>query len=183
MVALGLKLIGIGNWLKEAVRAAFRWCLARPWQAALIAALALSLWLYHGKQSETRRADAWHHAWQAQKNASEAAAAAQKALNAKIQTTYKEAANVAQERYVALSDRSGDLTRDYIAAHRVRPSTGQACGSDPAAPAGDPGVPAPVPAQAVLVDESDVRACSDAYAYALSAHQLSDEWLKAGAAR
>ncbi len=180
---IGILLGGLG-WLKSALSAAFRWCLAHPWQFAAIALAGMSLWLYMGKQSETRRADAWHHAWQAQKNASEAAARAQKALNAKVQSTYQEQADGAQERHDTRSPRVRDAVDTFVDARRVQ--AGQ-CGpgqGHPASGGGDPAVPAPVPGDSlVLVDEPDVRACADATAYAVSAYEFASGLIKAGVAR
>lgn len=178
-------LLGIGGLLKQALSALLDFARRNPWQFAVLLLLGLSAWLWWGKQSETRRADAWHHAWQAQKNASDAAAAAQKALNAKIQNTYQEQADDAQERYDAISDRGRDAVRDYIASHRVRPSRGASCGSDTAPAASGAPVPAntsPAPVM-VAVSQRDVETCQADYSYARAAYEWADSLLKAGVAK
>lgn len=156
-----------------------------PWQFALIAALGFSAWLYHGKRSETRRADAWHHAWQAQKNASDAAAAAQKALNAKIQSTYQEQADVSQIRHDDILDRVRTATDRYILAHRVQPGQCEAGGSNPSPAASGSPVPQEPAASPVMVavEQSDVETCAADYGYALSAYEWANGLIKAGVAK
>lgn len=156
-----------------------------PWQFALIASLCLSAWLYMGKRSETRRADAWHHAWQAQKNASDAAAAAQKALNAKIQSTYQEQADGAQERHIARDAGMRSATADFIRANRVQPGQCEAGASNPSPAASGAPVPQEPTASPVMVavEQSDVETCAADYGYALSAYEWAKGLLDAGVAR
>lgn len=156
-----------------------------PWQFAVLALLCLSAWFWHGKRSETRRADAWHHAWQAQKNASDAAAKAQKAHNAKIQSTYQEQADVSQIRHDDILDRVRSATDRYILTHRVQPGQCEAGRSDTAPAAGGAAVPqepAPAPVM-VAVEQSDVETCAADYGYALSAYEWANGLIKAGVAR
>jgi len=60
----------------------------------------------------------------------------------------------------------------YGATHRLQPPTvASGSGSAPAAAEGySTGVPASMPADAVMVSNGDVQACSDATTYALNAH-------------
>ena len=54
MIGLAASLIGIGRWLREAAGAAFRWIVAHPAQAALIAALVACavLWWANGRKAD-----------------------------------------------------------------------------------------------------------------------------------
>jgi hypothetical protein len=171
-------LLGIGGLLKQGLSALFGLIRAHPWQTALIASLCLSAWFYMGKRSETRRADAWHHAWQAQKNASDAAAAAQKALNAKIKTGFKETAHDAKSGYDQSGPRVRDATDNYAATHRLRPESGKACGGNPAAQGANPDVSAGLPASAlVAISEPDLQACAAWVRIGVGAHNMAVDLL------
>ncbi len=65
-------LLGIGSWLKEAAGAALGWIVRWPWQFALIAALLVCGWLWHGR-NEARDELAAIHAAQKQATAAQAA--------------------------------------------------------------------------------------------------------------
>jgi hypothetical protein len=80
MPLLILKLLGIGKWLKEAFSALFGLIRTYPLQAALVVALCLAGWLWHGKSKAIEQRDAWHLAFDKQKTAYELA---QKAAEAK----------------------------------------------------------------------------------------------------
>lgn len=153
-----------------------------PWQCAVVSLLALFLWTLHGKHHAEAQRDRWHRIHDLRVEAERLAAQAQKALNAKTQQTYKDQADAAQERYDASRDRVRDATDRYILARRVQPNQCAAGGGDPAPAAGGSGLPAPVPS-AVVVDQSDVRACADLYAYSLSAHEWAKALIDAGVAR
>ena len=60
-----------------------------------------------------------------------------------------------------------DATARFIAANRVRKAGSGHC---TATPAPDTGLPKEVPAY-IVMDQADVRACGDLYAYALDAHK------------
>lgn len=178
-------LLGIAGLLKQGLSALFGLIRTYPWQTACVALLLACCWLYMGKRSEARRADAWHHAWQAQKNASDAAAAAQKALNAKIQFTYQEQADGAQERHIARDAGMRSATSDFIRANRVQPGQCEASRSDPSPAASGAPVPQEPTASPVLVavEQSDVEACAADYGYALSAYEWASGLIKAGVAK
>ena len=82
----------------------------------------------------------------------------------------KAQAAAADKEYTHALDDARDDTDRFIAAHSVRQE--RVC---PNAPASAPSasVPAPVPTGVVL-DQTDVRACGDLYAYALSAHNWAN---------
>ncbi|NDE16623.1 hypothetical protein EBZ80_17000 [bacterium] len=84
---------------------------------------------------------------------------------------YKRNADNADQAFqskLADARRSAD---QYVLTHRVRgtfaSSTGRAVAS---AEGRGPGVPASLPADAVMVSESDVQACTDAVTYGIGAH-------------
>lgn len=56
MLSLAASLIGVGRWLREAAGAAFRWVLAHPLQAGLIASLVACavLWWVNGRVADQR---------------------------------------------------------------------------------------------------------------------------------
>jgi len=138
-----------------------------PLQCALIASLCLSAWLWRG----------WHgeHAGRAADMARVAAAQvdadriAQQAL-AETERRYRMKADEADAHYRADFADARDATAIYIRTHRVRAvnqgATGQAVAS---AESGSAGLPETVPT-GVVVDQSDVQACANLYAYALAAH-------------
>lgn len=148
--------------LKSALSAAFRWCLAHPWQFAVIALAGLSLWLWHGR-NEARDALAQRIA------AEKAATGAQKRVNDTAQAHYTEKAHEADTKHADMVAAAFDATQRYIAQHRLQPAD-RTCQA-PAPASGDgAGVPAEVPS-GIVVGEADVRACADLYAYSVSAHQ------------
>lgn len=175
-------LLGGWGWLKNAASALLGLIRTYPLQAALIAALCLSGWLWWGKRHAEAQRDTWHRAYDLRVAAEKAAAQAQKALNAKVQQTYEEQADASQERYDASRDRVRDAADRYIADRRL-PEQCTPGGGDPASGAGDPAVPAGVPASGyVAVSDADVRACSDATRYAVEAHNYAAGLIAAGAA-
>ena len=58
MLAIGLRLLGIGKWLREAATALLGIIGRYPWQSACIALLALSGVLWHGKTKAIGQRDA-----------------------------------------------------------------------------------------------------------------------------
>ena len=58
-----LKLLGIGKWLKEALSGFFGLICQYPLQAALIASLCLSGWLWRGRQAAIAERDIQHTGW------------------------------------------------------------------------------------------------------------------------
>ena len=102
----------------------------------------------------------------------EATLIAKRALDA-TEAKYRTKANEADQSYRAdLADARAAADR-YLAAHRVRNQAAARDASGALASAADrgPGVPASLPAAAVMVSEGDVRACTDAVTYAIGAHE------------
>jgi hypothetical protein len=122
---------------------------------------------YHAEKALRKADRAAYVAAQAQ--ATERAQAALAATEAE----YRSKANEADLSYRAgLVDARSAADR-YVTANRVRNQTAARDAS--AAPASaenrGPGVPASLPADAVMVSEGDVRACTDAVTYAIGAHE------------
>lgn len=65
---LALRLLGLKSALGRALGVVGRY----PWQAAVLALALASLWLWHGKGVEHRRADRWYHAASAVRHAKDA---------------------------------------------------------------------------------------------------------------
>jgi hypothetical protein len=143
-----LKLLGLFGWLKKTATALLGVAGRYPWQAALIASLCLSGWLWHGKgkaigERDAARAEttalkasyvkAQADAAQAQRAADQANVASQTARNEKLELTYAQT-ETARRNAVA----------DYIAGHRVRacPAQSAASGSAQAGVHPDPAEPA-----------------------------------------
>ncbi len=172
MLGLAIKLAGIGKAVLSAITGFAR---NYPWQAALAVCLALSLWLYVGKGKAIEQRDAQIAGRAADRKAVAAAQveAARLALAAKAATEarYRTIAKEADHAYQAeLADARSDAER-YIAANRVRPETAGRSPRQAAGPAEDRAavVPVGLPATSVMVSADDVRACTDATTYALSA--------------
>ena len=72
MPLLLLKLLGIGRWLREAATGLFRLARTYPLQAAIIALLCLSGWLWHGNTKRDRAIARWEQAAKASQQASDA---------------------------------------------------------------------------------------------------------------
>jgi len=117
-----LRLLGIGKWLREAATGLL--CLIRtyPLQAALIASMCLSGWLWHGKSKAIEQRDAWHFAFDKQKAAYTAAQqeaeakaiAAKQAQEAKDEQRRKDADNALKQ------DLADDSRRADVYAGRMR---------------------------------------------------------------
>lgn len=145
--------------IKNGAGAAFGWMSRYPWQFAVIALCAASVWLWHGR-SVARSELAQHIA------AEKAATGAQKRVNDAATTYYKDAANVADTHHDEMVADAFDATARYVQSHRVQAD--RACKAPAPAASGSPGVPPPVPT-GIIVGEADVHACADLYAYSVSA--------------
>jgi hypothetical protein len=153
-------LLGIGGLLKQGLSALFGLIRTHPWQAACLALLLASLWLWQGR-NEARDQLAQRIA------AEKGATGAQKRVNDAVQTHYTEKAHEADTKHDDMVAEAFDATARYIDKHRLQPAD-RTCQA-PAPASGDgAGVPPEVPA-GVVVGEADVRACADLYAYAVSA--------------
>lgn len=95
-----------------------------PLQVALVAALCLSGWLWHGKGEALDQSVLWQAAFTAQKDAYEAAqiTAAAEALAARQETErqYEEIAHEADVQHAAFAADYRARLSDYIATHGVR---------------------------------------------------------------
>lgn len=112
-----------------------------PLQVALVTALCLSGWLWHGKSEARDQRALWQAAFTAQKNAYEAAqeTAAAEALVAKleIERQYEEIAHEADAQRAAFAADYRARLSDYIATHGVRAeAVGRPSGAASAAPEG-----------------------------------------------
>ncbi len=170
-----LFLLGALGWLKRAFSAALALITRYPLQAALLVALLACGWLWHGKGKAIEQRDVQIAGRAADRKAVAAAQveAARLALAAKAATEarYRTIAKEADHAYQAeLADARSDAER-YIAANRVRPETAGRSPRQAAGPAEDRAavVPVGLPATSVMVSANDVRACTDATTYALSA--------------
>jgi hypothetical protein len=146
--------------VKNGTTAAFSWIGRNPLLALVIGLCCLSAWLWHGR-STARDELAQHIA------AEKAATGAQKRVNAAAETHYKEVANVADTKHDDMVAEAFDATARFIQSRRVQPEGG-ACKAPAPTADQDPGVPAEVPT-GVVVDQADVHACADLYAYSVSA--------------
>jgi hypothetical protein len=144
--------------------------------AAALAFLGLALaanhyrHAYHAEKALRKADRAAYVAAQAQ-----AAERAQAALRHQEHIYVVKARETEHEYESNLADARASADR-YIAANRVRNQTAarDASAALASAPGRDPGVPASLPADAVMVSERDVQACTDAVTYAIGAH----DWAK-----
>lgn len=167
------------------LKTALSWLLgafkAYPWQAALILALALALWLYSGKHNALEKLAAEKQAHANDIAAWNAKAKAAQAATAKAEQDAKESADDAQEYHEKLAAANDGLER-YIADHRVRP-VASARSTASAAQGNAPAVSdSATPSTLVALDESDVRACDGAYVYAAAAFQWGQSLIAKGLA-
>ncbi|MEI6644076.1 MAG: hypothetical protein WCL10_18805 [Novosphingobium sp.] len=130
----------------------------------------------------------WHyrHAYHAEKALRKADRAAYAAAQSEATVIAKRALDAAEARYKRNADNAdqafqsklADARRsaaDYVSAHRVRAyAQGPTSGTVASAEGRGPGVPASLPADAVMVSEGDVQACTDAVTYGIGAH----DWAK-----
>ena len=139
-IALGLKVFGVGRWLKEAFLALLGFARRCPWQTAVIVLLALSAWLWRGKntaQDELASAIAAYTLAQEEAQAKQDAQDVADIVGQTARNTELEKAHALNEIAVR------DAVAAYKRSHSLRPqtcsatSTAGASGlpSDPAAPA------------------------------------------------
>lgn len=147
-----------------------RGCIA----VGLAMALAFAMWRADGLSAKLERA---RDQIAAMEVASEAARAAQQAVNDAAAARYQELAERSEHDHETTRIVVRDATDRFIADNGVQ--NGQCVpGNTDSTPEGDgASVPVAVPAQ-TIVDTADVRACGDLYAYSLAAH----EWARGLAA-
>jgi hypothetical protein len=167
-------LVGGWGWLREAFSAAMGYVTRNPWPCAVIALCVALAWTWHGKSvaqhnlatcATARKADRQAYI-NAEAEASVKAIAALQAQEAHYTVKAKEADHAYQ---ITLSDAHNDADH-FIAAGGMRDKAARSA-SGSAAPSpqgGDSSVPVDVPGF-TLVDNIDVRRCSDLAPYALSA--------------
>lgn len=143
----GKFLLGGLGWLKDAISAAFKWCVAHPWQAGCIVLLCASLWFWNGKRealadlkdmTALRDAEKAAHV-QTVVNYRTAAKAAQDAQKANLARVKKEQEQINDRRVEALEERVSDTDSRYrslLAATKANPRRANETGMPgPSAPA------------------------------------------------
>lgn len=163
------------GWAKTALTALLDAARRYPREAAIIALLCLSAWLWHGKQ---RAQDQTRAIAAAAERAEKDMLAAIKRQQDRYNTLAKETDDAHKQ---ALAD-AGNRTDRFIAANRVRPQTCRAAQADAASQGEAAGAPEAAPTDAVLVEASDVRACSAAAVYAQSSYEWGQKLLRDGLA-
>jgi hypothetical protein len=158
-LAIKLFLGGAIKRLTEALTALLGWAARYPWQAAVIASLCLSGWLWRGRQAARVEAARWEQAFVDQKAAYLSAQAEAKSRQI-IRDRQELAAQTALAAQVEQAHAANDTIRKnavdaYARAHPVRLCR-QAPASAPSGPGetsvpGDPGQPDEAPADADLV--------------------------------
>lgn len=163
------------GWAKTALTALVDVARRYPLQAALIASLCLNLWLWHGKTRADERTRAIVAA--AERSEKDMLAAIKRQ-----QDRYNTLAKETDDAHKQALANAGDRTDRFIAARRVRPETCRAAQA-PAAGQGEvAGSPQAAPADAVLVEAGDVKACSAAAVYAQSSYEWAQKLLRDGLA-
>jgi hypothetical protein len=180
---IALKLLGLWGWLKEAAVALLGLVRRYPLQAALIASLCLSGWLWRGKQEALGERDLARVQFADCQRAGIKAREAQIALNKETKAKYEAAAKEADHEHEKALALANDRTERWIANHRVRQAGGS--GADRSGAAAEnqaAGVHQEMPADAVLVGAADVRICTARSQDALSAYEFGQALIKAGVA-
>ncbi len=177
LIGLGLKLLGVGRWLKEALGALLRWAGRNPWQALIIALCAFSgwLWLHDSRVIDglAGKLATANKTISDMKAASEQNRLAQLAQKAKAEQRYKDIAHEADKEHAEQLADANDALARYIATHRVRAGEGgfsiRPAGS--VAEGGSAEVPASLPTDSfVAVSDDDMHRCTAIATYALDAH-------------
>lgn len=176
-----LWLLSALGWLRKAATALFDLARRYPLATGLILALAACGWLWHGKGKALAERDAARAQISAMIEASKQATALalkERAANQAAFAKLKKEADNGHSTALADADRR---TADFI---RLRRQSGScAAKADPASEGPSAGVPESAPAETVLVDASDVRACSAASVYADEAHKWAASLIAAGMAQ
>ena len=166
-VGLGLKLLGIGRWLKEALGALLHLIRTYPLQAALIASLCLSGWLWRGRQAARVAAAKWEIAFDKQKAtyelAQKAAEAKQRAADQANLSGQLAANRELDKAHAQLETARAGAVADYLRSHRLQGPAGSAsCRASVASM--HPSPPAPDSGRAdsdlVAVKPADIEAWS-----------------------
>jgi hypothetical protein len=174
-LAIALRVFG---WLRGVAALALRY----PLQCAVVALMLLAAWAWRGRVVAISERDQARTEIRKQADdyrAAQAAAAVQfAAAKASTEAHYKEIADAKDQEYRAgLADARAAADR-YIASHSLRlAQAAQGVASSAPATAADhsAGIPAPMPADAVMVSADDVRACTEGVTYALKAHEWATQ--------
>lgn len=140
LTVLALKLLGIWRWLKSGLSALLSLAGRYPWQAALIASLCLSGWLWHGKDKALAERDAARADLATITAAQKEAAAKAKQARADAEKLTKDLAHATDQHAADL-----DAISRRALADRMRAKAPRCASSGPVAPAlpdgaqGDPG--------------------------------------------
>lgn len=137
------------------------WIGRNPWPAACLILLLASLWLLHGR-NEARDELAQRIA------AEKSAAGAQKRVNDAAKVHYERKADEADLAHADMVAEAFDATAAFVARNRLQQD--RTCKAPAAASDSGPELPAEVPARVVL-DQADVYACANLYAYSAAAHE------------
>lgn len=165
------------------LRSVGAWLLANPIYGVAITASLFAALEHHEAQRWHKTADQRAVALAAVPVAQAKAKAAQIALNAHIAAQYQAQAEKTDANYkLALAQASTAADR-YIAAHRMRVAyPGATGGANPAAQAGNAGLPAAMPSDGVILSAGDVQGCSAATAFGVTAHNWAVDQVEAGLA-
>ncbi len=159
-----LKLVGVWGWLKEAAVALLGLVRRYPLQAALIASLCLSGWLWRGKQEALAERDLARVQFADCQRAGIKAREAQIALNRETKAKYEAAAKEADHEHEKALALANDRTERWIANHRVRPQEDRSRASGTSAPsqgeATERGDGRSEGTDLVAVSADDVRICT-----------------------
>lgn len=187
---LAIKLF-FGGFLKRltgAFSALLGWIGRYPWQAACLALLLASAWLWRGWNGERagRLADnlAADAAMKSVMDASEANAAAAQAQVKAVEAKSAELAKDADHAHELALQNARTATDRFIAANRVRPGQGGSCPAPAPAEGNDPGVPPEVPSDPlVFVREPDLQALVEWATVGVEAHNHAVDKINAGLAK
>lgn len=183
MPSLAFKLLGLWGWLKKAAVALLGLVQRYPLQAALIASLCLSGWLWRGKERALSERDAAKAETAQVIQAGKDALAAQIAMNTQTKAKYEAAAEKADHDHaIQLADAMSRTDR-FIRAGGLRKAGGSGADRSGAAAEGEAaGVHQEMPADAVVVGAADVRICTARSQDALSAYEFGQALIRAGVA-
>lgn len=180
---LALKLLGVWRCVKEAAWALFSAAMRYPWQAALIASLCLSGWLWWRLNAERARVSELTAEVMSVRTASEQAKALAKKQQDETRTKYAQIAKDAADDRKDLDRAARDLADAHLASLRAK---GGVCRSAaaPASAGTDTGKPAELPAAAELVGiaPEDLRACSAWVAFGITHQRAAVAKVGAGVA-
>lgn len=166
-------LLGALGAVRRALSALWGLARANPALAAIVLLAGLSGWLWWGwNRADGRTAAALEQVakWKTANDAATQWAMAEK--SAREVKSRTDAERITREHTALAADTRSAADR-FIAANRLRPEGGQCrSGAAPAAPGADSAEVHPaMPADAVVVGASDVRACSDWVAFGIKARE------------